>query len=115
MKLDMTPQEKKSFIAKNWHLMDDAQLSKATMLSERSVQHYRMELNLNKTRFSIKENEGIALVLELFVNGSTVAQISRLTGVYDSVISKLITKHFFYKKRSIDTITMVLDSKINFT
>lgn len=94
--------------------MDDKQLGNLTNLSERSVQRYRMELNLQKSRFSIKDKAGIALVIELFANGSTVAQIARLTGCYGQLISNLIERHWLFKKRELTTITLVLESKINF-
>ena len=111
----MTYQEKKSFIASNWHVMDDTQLANITMLSERSVQRYRMELNLKKDRFNINDKSGIGLVLELFANGSKVANIAKLTRKSDSSISKLLNKYFFFKQRSLDTVTLILDSKINYS
>jgi hypothetical protein len=112
--LIMTHQEKKAFIAKNWHKMDDKQLGEYTNLGQRSVQRYRMKLNLKKSRFSVKDKEGIALVLELFANGSTIVQIAKLTGSYSTMISNLIERHWLVKKREINTITLVVESKINF-
>jgi len=55
-----------------------------------------------------------ALVIEWFANGKSMKQISGSLKLSIPGVSKIIGNDFFYKKRSYDTITLVLDSKLNY-
>lgn len=101
------------FIAKNWSKMTDEDMSKRLRISTKQVQIYRLRLGKSR-KLSLKKPENLALAIEMFANGSGLVMIGKHFGIAPSTVSALITKHFFYKQRSYDTITLVAESKINY-
>jgi len=101
------------FIRINYKIMTDEEIGYKVGLSVHTVYKRRLNLKLYYKK-SFSQIETIAEVLEWFSNGETCAEIARKIRKNPNVISKIIDTHFFYKKRGYNTITLVLESKINY-
>lgn len=109
----ITAEEKEKFVKENFNTMSDIQMSEVLKISPRQIQTYRLRYQ-SRRQSSLKSKENIAIATELFANGISMVEIGRRFNVHSSTISTLMSKVFFYKKRSFDTITVVAESKINY-
>lgn len=111
----MSPEIEKA-IRENYLTKNDREIGDMFGLSPRTIRGHRFSLRLNSRflREEEKDRNIIANIIELFVAEIPMQNIARLYQKSNSTISQLITKHYFSKQRSYDTITMVMDSKINY-
>ncbi len=92
----------------------DTELAKLLGISHNKVVSIRKVLRITRYRRSIVDPKLIAMICELFANGYTIVKISKLIKKPENAVSDIITKHWFTKKRSYNTITYVIESKINY-
>lgn len=113
MMQDFTSDQINKFILDNYQNMNDEEIGKYLGLSPKTIYHrrFRMKIHFKK---SIKQNSTIAEILELFTSGITIAEVARKIRKRPSVVSNIINKHYFPKQRGYNTVTLVLESKINY-
>lgn len=111
--MNLSSSQINDFIKLNYKLMSDEEIGYKVSLSYHTVYKRRLKLKLYYKK-SVSQNETIAEVLEWFSNGETCANIARKMRKTPRSISLIIDTHFFFKKRGYNTITLVLESKINY-
>jgi len=103
------------FIKDNFLKMNDAQIAEVLGMAKRSVWARRKRLGLKRKRLSsdLTKNQ-TAKIMELFTMGNTLVDIALSINKSIAVVSRTLEANYFFKQRSYDTVTMVMDSKINY-
>lgn len=101
------------YIKDNWRNTDDQTMGKHLGISAQIVQKLRNSVGLKRQTMYASDPNTTALICELFANGSTIVQISRIVAIKEATVSRMIENYWLYKTRSFDTVTLVLESKIN--
>lgn len=109
----LTSDQINKFILDNYQSMTDQEIGKIVGLSPKTIYNRRFKMKIHFKK-SINQNSTIAEILELFTTGITVADVARKIRKRPSVVSNIINKHYFPKKRGYNTVTLVLESKINY-
>ena len=113
MNFALHPEKINKFILENYKTMSDVDIGLIVGLSAKTVynRRYRMGIFLKK---KINTPEVVAEILELFTTGITCAEIARILRKKPKAITDIINRHYFTKQRGYNTITLVLESKINY-
>lgn len=101
------------YIRENWKYYDDESMGRSLGIEAPMVQKLRNRIGCRRQSCITSDTKTIALICELFANGKTLVQISKIVAKNVRTISSVITKNWLYKKRSFDTITLIMESKIN--
>ena len=101
------------YIRSNYLNVKDEVIGMAIGLTSAGVNSRRRRMGLSKPQ-PLADKSRIAVSLEMFCNGATVVSIARRFNTSHRAISLILNKNFFYKQRSYNTITLVMDSKINY-
>jgi len=102
------------YIQLNWLKQTDEEMGKALHLKLSTVYNYRYLLHLSRINKQPLDKKLVALVLEHYVNRTPIKSIGALVNKSSYQIGQILSAHYFGKRRSYDTITLVLDSKINY-
>lgn len=109
----LTP-ERKEFIVSNWKKMTDYQIGKSLDLSAGSVAALRLSIGImRRETVDVKPNVK-AYIIECFFNDIPSRVICKNTGLPRDKVIQIIGDTCFFTKRSYSTITMVMDSKVNY-
>lgn len=112
----MTPYEQ--FISKKYRLLSDKQIADELSIpiyGKKGVGAIRRRLNLKRVDMSYTDRKKLAKLLEFWFNGHTVANAARECNIPLPIACRLIKNHAMYIPRSYNTITLVIESKMNFT
>lgn len=101
------------FVIKNWHSMSYNKMATQLHVNVGTIKKYAKRLGIGKKIEPISRAK-VAMLLEYFANGWTVAAAARTLGLNHTQSKNIIERHFLVKQRSYLTITLVLESKINF-
>jgi hypothetical protein len=107
--------EVENYIKENLYNKTDYQMGLYLGYTERTIKNYRLSMKI-KRRFNNQRlgKDKIAKILEYFANYTPIIEIARLVGTSYNHTRYVIHKYFFYTQRSYNTITMVMDSKVNY-
>jgi hypothetical protein len=106
------------FISKNYRMLSDKQLANELSISvqgDNGVQSIRKRYSLYRAGLAYYDRNKLAKLIELWFNGSTIADAARQTDIELKKACQYISKYALYKKKSYTTITLVIESKMNFT
>jgi len=102
------------YIQKNWLKQTDQEMGEALGLQVNTIYNYRHFLKLSRIKKKPLDKKLVAFVLERYVNRTPLKIIAERLGISGFQVGKILSAHYFTKKRSYDTVTLVLDSKINY-
>lgn len=102
------------YISTHFLEKSDIKLAEDLSMCKKAIYERRKRMGLKRPYITTFAPETIARVLEYFSNGYSIAEIGRLMFKPHFQINNIISRHFFYKKSSYDTVTLVIQSKINF-
>lgn len=94
--------------------MTDDDLAEIMKIKTPNLQKLRLSIGCKRSNWKIESPATIALILELYANGNTIVRISKIVDKSVHRINRIIDRCFKPIPRSYNTITLVLDSKINF-
>lgn len=103
------------YIRDNFSKKTDYEIGKALGYSEYTIKNYRLSIKIRR-RFDNQKlgKDKISKILEGFANYTSIKQIAKDVGVSYNHARYVIDKYFFYTKSSYNTLTMVMDSKMNY-
>ena len=102
------------FIKSNYKKMDDVSIGVMFGLSKKAIYNRRVKMDLRFYAKHAHSKDLISNILHLFSNNHTIAAIARITRRKPHQINKVLYDNFFVKKKSEKTITLILESKINY-
>lgn len=103
-----------SIIKVHWQKMDDEELSKKAGISIHTVRKYRCKLKLRRPHKQFNNREAIALTLEFFATGIKIKRISKMIMISEETVKAIIARHYDFKPKSANTITLTIESSINY-
>lgn len=106
--------ERKEYIANNWQQMTDYEIGKSLDLSSGSVTNLRVRMGLIRKPLIEVKSSVKAYIIESFFNDIPTRIMCKMTSLPRDKVIEIIGKNCFYVKRSYNTITMVMDSKVNY-
>lgn len=107
-------EERRSLITKNWSKLSDYQMGLSLNLHPGTVAMIRQRLGFyRKTKSEISASQK-AYVINAFFNDMRIKSIMKMTSLTYHQVTYIIDKNCFHKQRSYDTITLVMDSKVNY-
>lgn len=108
-----------NYIKKYYLIKSDALIAKELGLTERNIVYYRNSLGLSKPKRAVYNAElytkkQVAKVIEDFVlTGDSFDKIGKRHEVSRITVSKWIEKHWLFKKPTLQTVMIRLESRMN--
>ena len=106
--------ERRIFISENWETMTDKEMGLKLDISKGSVSLLRQSLKFFRIDVQAIPNEKKAFVVNAFFNDIRMKAIMQMTTLSYNQVKYIIEQNCFFKKRSYNTITLVMDSKVNY-
>lgn len=106
--------ERKNLITENWQTMSDYEMGRKLNLYPGSIALLRQRLGLLRKVKTEITSLTKAFVINAFFNHMRTKSIMKMTGLTYYQVNYIIDKNCFYKQRSYNTITLVMDSKVNY-
>lgn len=100
------------YLIENFGKKSYAEMGAEAKVSHGTIAKTAKKLGLRK--HTPEQVKTIKLVLEYFANGWTCAQIARSMDCAHTTVKYIIERYWLFKQRSYDTITLVIESKINY-
>jgi len=112
--LRMTNADRLIYVRDNYLIYSDLELSKILHVSPKTVASDRKSLNLHRLKGRPRDKDKIANVLTLHSNGFGVGKIKNVTGLERNSIYYIINSYLKPLERSVNTITLIIESKLNY-
>lgn len=113
-----TIDERRQYIKQNFRWHSDSDLAGMFRVSETTIKMDRVNLRIRRSpKFSSEQmipREKVASLLEYYANGWTVASAARTLFIPLRLATLIVETIPRFKQRGYDTITVVVESKINF-
>lgn len=107
--------DKLVYIKENWKTMTDPAMGLHLGVSEKRIFFLRKEMGLMKQKGRPMNNKMIANILEAYCSGYTIRRISQKFAIKEQSIFNLVDTHLQTLDRSINTMVLVLESKLNYS
>lgn len=104
------------YVTSNWRNESDEVMAEKLGLKPLYVAkirgYHKLSRYKNAERTPVND---VAKMIEMFANGSTVVAICRKFNVGNRTVNTLIQTHYYRLPRSYNTVTLVLESKLNYS
>lgn len=94
--------------------MTDPEMGLILGVTEKMIYLDRKELGLLKQSGRKKQKDVISMVIEMSAMGKTIVGISELLNLTEEAVKRIIRVYATFIEKSDKTITLVIESKINF-
>lgn len=103
------------YVRDNYLAYTDKELSRMLSVSDKTIYADRKSLNLSRVKGRPRDKDKIANVLTLHCNGFGVGKIKTATGLERNSIYYIINSYLKPLERSVNTITLIIESKLNYS
>lgn len=94
--------------------MTDPEMGLILGVTEKMIYLDRKELGLLKQPGRKKQKDVISMVIEMSAMGKTIVGISELLNITEEAVKRIISIYATFIEKSDKTMTIVIESKINF-